>query len=245
VDINRFKELYALQSDAASPSYDLSVWAEHRKNMFLKSKNENPEFFYAPFAGVIASTGGFTFPRRMFSNKSAEYPDNGILDKEILKSFFSISGPDDNLVYTEGYEQIPANFYKRAIGNEYTIPLFIEDTFSFASNFPEMFSIGGNTGKVDSYAALDLGNLTGGIYNSADLLEGNNLWCFVFQSLLAAAPDVLKGGYSDPSGPMATLLDSVNTIIGNDACPQIETLNEGQFARYPGAQTSSSGGGIL
>jgi hypothetical protein len=184
-------------------------------DMFLKSRNENPEFFYTPFAGVITSTGGFSFPPRMFSNKSPEYPDNWILGKEILKTFFSISGPDDDLVYTEGYERIPLNFYKRAIGNEYTIPLFIEDTFSFASKFPEMFSIGGNTGEVDSYAALDLGNLTGGIYNSADLLERNNLWCFVFQSLLAAAPDALKGGYSDPTGPMASLLYAVNTITAN------------------------------
>jgi hypothetical protein len=94
-------------------------------------------------------------------------------------------------VYAEGYEHIPANFYKRAIGNEYTISEFMEDTFSFASKFPEMVSIGGHTGKVASYAALDLGNLTGGTYNFTDLLEENNLCCFVFQSLLAAAPDVL------------------------------------------------------
>jgi hypothetical protein len=86
--------------------------------MFLKSKSENPYFFYAPFAGVIASTGGFTFPPRIFTNKSVAHPDNGIIDKEILKSFFSISGPDDNLVYTYGHEQITMNFYKRTIGNE-------------------------------------------------------------------------------------------------------------------------------
>jgi hypothetical protein len=49
--------------------------------MFLKSKNENPEFFYAPFAGVIASAGGFTLPPCMFSNKTAVYLDNGLLDK--------------------------------------------------------------------------------------------------------------------------------------------------------------------
>jgi hypothetical protein len=72
--------------------------------MFLKSKNENPYFFYPPFASVIASTGGFTFPPRMFANKSAEYSDNSILDKGILKYFFSISGPDDNLVSTHGYD---------------------------------------------------------------------------------------------------------------------------------------------
>jgi hypothetical protein len=124
--------------------------------MFLKSKNENPYFFYPPFASVIVSTGGFTFPPRMFANKIAEYPDNCILDKEILKSFFSISGPDDNLVYTDGYEQILAYFSKRSMGNEYTAALFFEDSINFAKGFPEMFSIGGNTGTVDSYAALDL-----------------------------------------------------------------------------------------
>jgi hypothetical protein len=126
--------------------------------MFLKSKNENP-YFYPPLAGVITSTGGFTFPPRMFANKSAEYPDNGIPGKKIHKSFFSIAGPDNNPVYTHGFEQISANFYKRAIGNEYTAALFFEDSISFAREFPEMFSIGGNTGTVDSYAALNLGNL--------------------------------------------------------------------------------------
>lgn len=245
VDLSRFKALYELQSSAAAPSYDLSVWTVHRKNMFLKSKHENPNFFYAPFAGVIASTGGFSFPPRLMSNKSAEHPDNGILDKEMLKSFFAISGPDNNLTYTYGYERIPANFYRRAIGNEYIFGEFLEDLAMFATYFPETLSIGGNTGTVDSYAALDLGNITGGVYNAATLLEGHNLPCFIFESLLAAAPDVLKGGYSDPSGPMSTLLDSVGTLIGNYSCPPIESPNEGQFAKYPGAKTDSKGSGIL
>ena len=54
VDINRFEALYNLQPGVAG-GYDLGVWAEHRKNMFLKSKNENPEFFYGLFAGPIVS----------------------------------------------------------------------------------------------------------------------------------------------------------------------------------------------
>jgi hypothetical protein len=78
-----------------------------------------------------------------------------------------------------------------------------------------MFSIGRNTGTVGSYAALDLGNFTSGIYNSAMLFEGNNLWCFVFQSFISETSDMLKGGRSDPSGPMATLPDWVNTITGD------------------------------
>jgi hypothetical protein len=52
LDINRFEALYNLQKGVAG-GYDLGVWAEHRKNMFLKSKHENPQFFYALFAGPI------------------------------------------------------------------------------------------------------------------------------------------------------------------------------------------------
>jgi hypothetical protein len=44
---------------------------------------------------------------------------------------------------------------------------------------------------------------------------------------------MLKGGSSDPSGPM-------NTLIGNFACLKIEKLNEGQFAQYPGVSGSSN-----
>jgi hypothetical protein len=193
VDINRFNEIYALQSNDASPSYDLDVWTGHRKERFLKSKNENPEFFYAPFAGVIASTGDFTFPPRMFSNKSAAYPDNGILDKDILKSFFSINGTDDNLVYTEGYERIPANFYKRAIGNEYTIPLFMEDPFSFASKFPEMFSMGGNTGESRQLRRARSGELDGRDLQLCGSAGGE-------QSLVFCVPELVGCGSGCPEG---------------------------------------------
>jgi hypothetical protein len=80
------------------------------------------------------------------------------------------------------------------------------------------------------------------VYNSGNLLEGHNLWFFWFQSLISEALDELKGGYSDRSGPMKTLLDSINMIVGDWACPQIEKYNEGQFAQYPGANIS---GGIF
>lgn len=226
--------LYALQAQNPNPSYDRSVWSTHRHNMFYLSKNENPYFFYAPFAGVIASTGGFNFPPRLMSNKSAAYPDNGILDGEILKTFFAVSGDYPNFTYTFGHERIPNNFYRRAFGNEFTEDKFFEDFYVFAKETPEMVSTGGNTGKPNSYAALDLGNFTGGVYNGAQLLQGDNLKCFVFQSLLAGAPDILKGGYSDIKGIMETLTDKVNVFLGNAVCPQISNPNNDQFKQYPG-----------
>lgn len=123
----------------------MDVFKVHRKNMFELSKRTNPYFFYAPFAGVIASTGGFTFPPRLMSNKSAAYPDNGYLSADILNSFFSVKKSAGKLVYTFGHERIPSKFYRRAIGNEYTGELFFEDSFNYVKYFPEMFSTGGNS----------------------------------------------------------------------------------------------------
>lgn len=181
----------------------------------------------------------------MFSNKSTEYPDNGVLTPSILKPFFSISGSDADLTYTPGHEQIPANFHRRAFGNEYTGADLFQDTIMFASYFPELFSIGGNTGKVDSYAALDLGNLTGGVYNGADLLKGDNFKCFAFQSLMSIAPNFLRGGYSDTNKAMETLTDAVNKMIGTASCPKIQKLQTGQFDKYPGTKVRDNGGGLL
>lgn len=36
-------------------------------------------------------------------------------------------------------------------------------------------SIGGNTGTVNSFTGVDLGDTTGGVYNAQTLFEGNNL----------------------------------------------------------------------
>jgi hypothetical protein len=52
------------------------------------------------------------------SNHSAERP-NGFLTKEVLKSFFAISGPDNALVWNSGKERIPNNWYRRASSNPY------------------------------------------------------------------------------------------------------------------------------
>jgi hypothetical protein len=55
------------------------------------------------------------------AKKSAEYAED-LLGKSTLKSFFGVTGNDGNLVHTYGTEQLPDNWYKRASGDEYTIP---------------------------------------------------------------------------------------------------------------------------
>lgn len=80
VDINHFEALYNLDKGVAD-GYDLGIWAEHRKNMFLKSKHENPQFFYALFAGPIVSVHLKLFVLLMISEFSmivAEFATDSI-----------------------------------------------------------------------------------------------------------------------------------------------------------------------
>lgn len=92
--------------------------------MFERSVSENPDFWYSPFTGMAVSQAAHTFIYRFMSNKSAENPE-GVLNQEVLKSFFAISGESGNFIYNAGCERIPKNWYKRAVGDEYSI-LFLE-----------------------------------------------------------------------------------------------------------------------
>ena len=96
----------------------------------------------------------------MFANKSAAYPE-GFLDRNTLKSFYAMTGTDDSdMVYTPGFERIPDNWYTRAIGDPYDVPLVDQDlTMLFAQN-QELDAFGGNTGTVNSFTGLNVANLT-------------------------------------------------------------------------------------
>jgi len=110
--------------------------------------------------GFFIPPGTHAFIFRMFSNKSATYPD-GFLDRGTLKSFYSMTGADQSsLKYTPGAERIPNNWYTRAAGDPYSVPFFISDFKTLVQQHPELLTFGGNTGTVNSFTGLDFGNLT-------------------------------------------------------------------------------------
>jgi hypothetical protein len=113
----------------------------------------------------------YTFIYRFMANKSAEHPQ-GKLNGEVLKSFFAITGEDGSFKYQPGYERIPDNWYKRNLIDEYTIPYFQIDLTEMALQHPEFLSVGGNTGKVNTFTGISPTDLTGGVFNGATLLEG-------------------------------------------------------------------------
>lgn len=129
----------------------------------------------------------------LMSNHSNEHPD-GILDKETLKQFVSIKEEaDGTLTHVSGHECIPNNWYRRPRGvlNEYSPASFALDLLKMSETVPSVVLVGGNTGKVNSFTGVDLGNITGGVYNNADLLDPKKFTCFFYQILLAVVPDVL------------------------------------------------------
>lgn len=88
----------------------LKIYNDHCANRFLdqQSKSQNP-YFLRGFFGFIIPPGIYTFIVRLFSKKSTTSP-KGLIDSNTLKSFYAITGMDENyLTYTPGGERNPEN----------------------------------------------------------------------------------------------------------------------------------------
>lgn len=243
LQLTQFKDLYNTQQGVsdADANYDLSVLTPFRAARIAQSKANNPYFFSAPFAGVVVQPAAYTFIYRFMGNKSAEHPE-GQLNRDVLKSFFAITGDEGNFKYTPGYERIPENWYKRAIGDEYSIALYSLDLNAAALQHPEFLEIGGNTGTTNSFTGVDISNLTNGVFNVGTLLQGNNLACFGFQAAVQFAPDLLQGLVSDVTGAVNTLLNALGLAIVHLDCPQLGQVQTNLFSKFPGYTKLSSSG---
>ncbi|KAK7443760.1 hypothetical protein VKT23_015543 [Stygiomarasmius scandens] len=234
LQLNNFKSLYKLQPDPSPGNYDLNVIAEHRKATFNYSKMNNPNFFYGPFSGVIVSQAAHTFITRFMSNNTENGP---VLDKAVLKSFFGVVGDSlDKLQVIPGSERIPENWYRRP--DDHLLVDFALDALSLQLSMPELLSIGGNTGKVNSFTPLDIGNLTGGVYSAQRLTDPDIFVCYMFQLISNVLPDLIKT-------PVLDILGIVGRLVGQfilphyspQGCPAL-TLDTSKFGIYPGRQGS-------
>ncbi|QRV75403.1 peroxidase family 2 domain protein [Ceratobasidium sp. AG-Ba] len=237
LNLTYFKQLYDLQPEGPSANFDYDVIIQHRAARRQNSVSTNPHHDLFQFSGFITLPAAYSFITRFMSNHSSEHPE-GILNHGVLKSFYGVSGDSDNLTYQKGYERIPDNWYKRNV--DYSIPLYTLDLLYAGLKHPEFLSIGGNTGKVNSFAGVNVGDITGGVYNSANLLEGNNLPCFAFQAAQQAIPDVLKGALGNSTAGLGLWTTKFAPILSSLDCPELTKYDPSIFGTYPG-----SGGGAL
>lgn len=81
----------------------------------------------------------------------------------------------------------------------YSIAEFLaEDYPPFFRRHPELSSLGGNTNGVNTFTGLDMGNLTGGVINGQNLLDGDNFICFVSVTGYIGKPSNADSGIALP-----------------------------------------------
>jgi hypothetical protein len=85
-------------------------------------------------------------------------------------------------------------------------------------------------------------NLTGGVFSTETLLQGNNLACFGFQAAQQGAPDLLKGVLSNAAGALAQIATAIAPVLSELSCPQLKGIDKSQFQQFPGSSKLSSTG---
>lgn len=218
MNLTNFEHLYDLVSENTNDTATLDVLIEHAAVRWNQSVSTNPYFYYGPVTGMIARNTGYCFVSNLLANHNKENP-TGYLTPHILKSFYAVTGDQENFTYTKGHERIPENWYKR--GLDYTLVQLNLDVVTFVLKYPVFGSIGGNTGKVNSFTGVDLSNPVGGILSGINLLEANNLLCFVLEVVNFAAPNYLNNLVETLAVPLELITKYVAAPLLSTSCPQL------------------------
>lgn len=192
----------------------------------------NPYFCCMPIACDLVAAGNYIFTYSLFANFT--YPE-GVVTRQVLRYFYSVYPLDsdgDDLEYKPGWERFPSNWYKRPSSDEYTFAAFLLDVIDNAKRHPGVVKFGCNAGKVNSFVGIDVGYLTGGLFNAATLLEGNNLICFWYQILQAVIPHGARSQLLD----VYAELDKTFRLpaISGLGCPQLTKYDKSLFDQFPG-----------
>ncbi|KKY18083.1 putative Chloroperoxidase [Diplodia seriata] len=219
----------------------MDLLADQAARRWEYSVAHNPNFYYGPVTGMIARNAGYFFLGRLLANHTEENPE-GVLTQEVLRKFFAVEqGEDGELEYKAGHETFPDNWYRKPV--EYgLIPLNL-DIVGWVMKHPELGSIGGNTGTVNSFTGLDLSNVTGGVVNAASLLEGNKLLCFVLEVVKTFAPNSLSPLLKTLEVPLKLLSDAITGPLTSLACPVWKDLTEGGEPLWDAVQKKFPGAG--
>lgn len=134
--------------------------------------------------------------------------------------------------------------YKRSTLNEYQAANVFDDVAVNYAAYPNSLRIGGNVNGVNTYEGVDLGNLTGGVYNTADLLnyqDSSGAACFYTQFIQAVIPDAA----ATLLGELSAITDLVNNYItplaGNLSCAEINQYDQTLFNKFPGYHYDPTG----
>lgn len=224
--VNQFQQMINTQPNSATANYNIQVLTDFRSTRFDHQKATNPYFFNGPFSGVLVQPAAYTFIYRFMANHSLTDPI-GVLNQDVLKSWFAISGDSGSYSVKQGWERIPANWYRRSMVEPYEVDYFFADVLYAARKYPKFLDVGGNTGTPNSFVGVDIANLTGGLYNAQTLTQGDNLACFAYQSAQQLEPKALLN-------PLQPVTSAFAPIYSHFNCSQLQKYDDASLTSLPG-----------
>lgn len=106
--------------------------------------------------------------------------------------------------------------------------------------FPGILRFGGNTGTVNSFSGVDLGDLTSGVTNEQSLFQGNSFACFLYQASLAGLPDAVAPGLGAIGSILNWATSQIAPLQQAHSCPQLGKFNNDLFNQLPGTKYTGS-----
>ncbi|KAK0521778.1 hypothetical protein OC834_006536, partial [Tilletia horrida] len=194
--------------------YTRDVLLQHRILRFNHSISTNPYFFYSAFGGLVVTTAAHDFIVNFMSNNTDDGTGHNrqYLDEANLFPFFSYKRlANGTLSYTPGHERFPENWLRRPIDAPFGLADVVYNLVRSAGAYPQLLSVGGNTGKVNSFAGIDVADLTGGTLRLATLLGNPDATaCFLYQATIEQLiPSQLKFIYNDITYALSVVTDLI------------------------------------
>ncbi|KAF7311195.1 Aromatic peroxygenase [Mycena kentingensis (nom. inval.)] len=232
-----FAALIELFRDAPPGTDYRDILNQHRKNRWEHSVATNPYFFYGPIDMIVSCiTHELILSLADFSDPSLP---QGRLDEGILASMYGmhpVPTPDGGPVrykYLYGTERLPDNWKRRPDTYLYATH-GLPDLLRLWTTYPETLLVGGNLGRVNSFAPLSIADFTGGRYTIETLLQQDNAACFAFQ----LAQVVFVGELATIEKIAASLFAELQRLVGLNnlqlACPELEAFKLEMLDGYPG-----------
>lgn len=250
-----FKDLLALGKNDATDGkdvYNAELMLQHKANRWHQSVETNPFFFNSAFGGLVVTTAAERFVAEFAANNTVD--DQGFnriyLDEKNLFAFFGVTKESDgSLKYTPGHERLLESWTRRPLAATFGLDDIVLTLLNAASIDPSLLSVGGNTGKVNSFAGVDAGDITGGVVHTTDLLnDPQALACFLYQAgIEEVVPTQVNVLYKET----AKALDFISKNIaapfrklanaGDNPCNKYQTKAAAAYSRFPGAKSSAKG----
>lgn len=249
-----FQDLLDLGNNDATEGKDVytaELMLQHKSNRWHQSVATNPLFFNSAFGGLVVTTAAERFVAEFAANNTVD--ENGYnrlyLDEKNLLPFFAVERTDQGLKYTPGHERLLPSWTRRPLGATFGLDDIVLTLLNAASIDPSLLSVGGNAGKVNTFTGVDVGNLTGGVYNLETLLKDPQaLSCYLYQiGIEQLVPTQINALYKvtgqalDFVGKYLTAPWKKLATAGGNPCDSFNSNIAQQYSKYPGSKIEANG----